>query len=98
MNLLITGASGYVGSQACKILKKNSFFVYALDRNEIKHNYYDQKLIMDYSDPKLKKILENTDCVIHLAGSNLVNPSIKNPYDYYSNNISSTLTLLKGKI
>lgn len=98
MNLLITGASGYIGSQACKILKKNSFFINALDRNEIKHSYYDQKLIMDYSDQKLKKILENTDCVIHLAGSNLVNPSIKNPYDYYLNNISSTLTLLKGCI
>ena len=30
MNLLITGASGYVGSQACKILKKNSKFILSI--------------------------------------------------------------------
>ena len=96
MKVLITGASGYVGSQTCKFLKKNSFYIYAVDRNQIKHKYFDQKIITDISDLKLIKILEEVDCVIHLAGSNLVAPSIKYPAKYYKDNVSSTILFLNA--
>ena len=96
MKVLITGASGYVGSQTCKFLKKRSFYIFAVDRNQIKHKYFDQEIITDISDLKLIKILKEVDCVIHLAGSNLVAPSIKFPAKYYQDNVSSTILFLNA--
>ena len=35
------------------------------------------------------------DCVIHFAGLKVVGESVKKSLEYYDNNLSSTLTLLK---
>ncbi len=96
MKVLITGASGYVGSQTCKSFKKSSFYVYAVDRNEIKHKYFDEKIKSDLSNIELFDILQKVDCVVHLASSNLVAPSISSPDKYYENNVSSTIQFLNA--
>jgi UDP-glucose 4-epimerase len=42
----------------------------------------------------LKIIAERPDAIIHCAGTSLVGPSIKNPSDYYNNNVAKTMHLL----
>lgn len=98
MNILITGASGYVGSQTCKLFKNQGFYVYAIDRNDIKHKFFDRKIKSDLSDIDLVKILSEVGCVVHLASSNLVSPSLNSPLKYYKNNVSSTLELINSCI
>jgi UDP-glucose 4-epimerase len=47
------------------------------------------------SDESFRKIVvARPDAVVHCAGTSLVGPSIKNPSDYYNNNVVKTLHLL----
>ena len=41
MKVLVTGASGYIGSQTCKLLKQKGHTVIASDRRAVKHRYFD---------------------------------------------------------
>ena len=57
MNILVTGASGFIGKSLVLRLK------------EFKHLNVEIYLRNDTLD-KLKKLIKNTDIVIHLAGEN----------------------------
>ena len=47
------------------------------------------------SDESYRRLLDvRPEAVVHCAGTSLVGPSIKNPSDYYNNNVVNTLNLL----
>jgi UDP-glucose 4-epimerase len=47
------------------------------------------------SDQAFKKLIDvRPDAVVHCAGTSLVGPSVKNPSDYYNNNMVKTMHLL----
>ena len=95
MRIIVTGASGYVGSQLCKeILKSDENYLIALDRNQISHKYYNEKYLGQFQNFFSKSLFSGIDCVIHLAGSSLIRPSIKDPRKYYEDNVIGSIQIL----
>lgn len=108
-NVLITGGAGYIGSHvAVELLNKNyKVIVYDNLTNSSKISvkrveeitgkniiFYEADIL---DEKKLSKVFEkeNIDVVIHCAALKAVGESVKKPLEYYHNNISGTLSLLK---
>lgn len=109
-NILVTGASGYIGSHTCVELLEAGFRVIALDNlcnsspkalervAEItgkKPTFY-QADVRDRA--RLDEILREhrIDAVIHFAGLKAVGESVEKPLAYYENNVVGTITLLQA--
>jgi UDP-glucose 4-epimerase len=99
MNIIVTGSAGYIGGQTALLLKDAGHTVYGIDRRDPpKHllGVCDGYLYQDFSsDVALSWIIaKQPDAIIHCAGTSLVGPSVKNPTEYYNNNVVKTLRLL----
>jgi len=99
MNIIVTGSAGYIGGQIMLQLKDAGHIVYGIDRREPPQHLRgtcDSFLFQDFaSDVALSWIIaKQPDAIIHCAGTSLVGPSIKNPSEYYNNNVVKTLRLL----
>ncbi|KWZ79138.1 UDP-glucose 4-epimerase GalE [Anaerococcus tetradius] len=109
-NVLITGGAGYIGSHiAVELLDKGYGVVLydnlsnssriCIDRVEEitgKSVSFYEADVLDYD--RLKEVLakEKIDVVIHCAALKAVGESVEKPLQYYHNNISGTLSLLKA--
>lgn len=95
--VLVTGASGYLGSHLCKYLKKNGWRVIGYDIKAPDHFYYDKFKIGDIrSHDTLHQLFSNYDfdSVCHLAGRIEVGDSMENPTEFWEVNTAGTCTLL----
>ncbi|BAK80844.1 UDP-glucose 4-epimerase GalE [Candidatus Arthromitus sp. SFB-rat-Yit] len=107
-NILVTGATGFIGSHTSVELLENGYNVIGIDN--LYNSYKDVLLkiekitkksikfyegdILDYT--LLKKIFKENriDCVIHFAALKAVGESVEKPMEYYYNNVSGTLNVL----
>jgi UDP-glucose 4-epimerase len=98
MNVVVTGAAGYIGGQIALQLTDAGHTVTGIDRRPLPKHLKGvmQFLQADFdSDESYRKLVElRPDAVVHCAGTSLVGPSIKHPSDYYQNNVAKTLNLL----
>lgn len=108
-NVFVTGCTGYIGSHTCVELLDNGYNVIGLDnfsnsKKEVLDNInkITGKVIKFYEgdmldEEMLNKIFSENDisCVIDFAAFKSVGDSVSKPIDYYINNVSSVLTLLK---
>ncbi len=109
-NILVTGASGYIGSHTCVELLEAGFRVIALD-NLCNSSPKSLDRVAEISGKKplfyqadvrdraaLDEILREhrIDAVIHFAGLKAVGESVEKPLSYYENNVAGTLTLLQA--
>ena len=99
MNIVVTGVAGYIGGQVALQLKDAGHTVVGIDRRPLqKHQkgLLDSFVLADFdSDTAFKKLLNvRPDAIVHCAGTSLVGPSIKNPSEYYFNNVAKTLELI----
>ena len=109
MSILITGGAGYIGSHTAVELLKNGEDIVIVDNfinsspvvlEKIKQitgknfKFYEVDIL---DENKLNKVFEeNTiESVIHFAGLKAVGESVKKPLEYYYNNVTGTLVLLK---
>ncbi|MBQ8833458.1 MAG: UDP-glucose 4-epimerase GalE [Oscillospiraceae bacterium] len=109
MNVLVTGGAGYIGSHTCLELLECGYGVIVIDNlcnsNPKSLQRVEQltgKPITFYEgdvrdEALLRKIFTSHDigCVIHFAGLKAVGESVAKPWEYYDNNLNSTLTLTK---
>ena len=108
MSILVTGGTGYIGSHTVVELLNLNKEVVVLDNfvnsspdviDKIKtitgkeFKFYEVDLL---DEENLKKVFEENNIteVIHFAGLKAVGESVGKPLEYYSNNITGTITLL----
>lgn len=110
MNILLTGGAGYIGTHAAIILSEVGHQVVLIDNfcNSHKAILRQLKNILgkyldciegDIRDTELLiKSLQDfrIDAVIHFAGLKSVGNSIRNPLEYFSNNVQGTISLLEA--
>ncbi len=109
MNVLVTGGAGYIGSHTCLELLNSGYGVVVID-NLCNSNPKSLERVQalagkqlrfyegDVRDEALlKKIFAENEIgsVIHFAGLKAVGESVAKPWEYYDNNLNSTLVLTK---
>lgn len=108
MSILVTGGAGYIGSHTVvELLNANREVVIVDDFSNSKPEVLDaiRKITgkdfkfyeLNYLDrEKLDKVFKenNIEAVMNFAGFKAVGESVQKPIEYYTNNISGTLTLL----
>ena len=97
--VVVTGVAGYIGGEIALLLKDAGHTVVGIDYRPLqKHQkgLLDSFVLADFdSDTAYKKLLDvRPTAIVHCAGTSLVGPSIKNPSQYYFNNVAKTLNLL----
>ena len=109
-NILVTGGAGFIGSHTCVELLESGYNIIIMDNfsnskpealNRIKKitnkDFLFYNTDMNDFNGVCKIFEENEiDAVIHFAGFKAVGESVQKPIDYYSNNITGTLELLKA--
>ena len=109
MNILITGGAGYIGSHTLISLSEAGYKFVVFDnlsnssKKSIKRveKIIKKPISFEEGDIRDKKALNKVfkkykiDSVIHFAGLKAVGESVKNPLQYYDNNIVGTLKLLE---
>lgn len=101
MNVLVTGAAGYIGSHAVRALLAHGHQVVALDNLVNGHRAALNSKVpffeMDVRDTdKLASVIASNriDCVMHFAALIAVGQSVEQPLLYYNNNTGGTLSVL----
>ena len=96
LNILITGSSGFLGFQLCKVLSKTPNKVTAIDIKESKEKFenikYIKSSINDFIDDE-KTSLKSFDLIIHAAS---VLPFKSNKEMLIETNVNTTLNLIKN--
>lgn len=102
--IIVTGGAGYIGSHFCKIAKKQGYNPVVFDnlstgtKEFVKYGDFIKGDLRDYNllVETFKKY--NPISIMHFAAFIEVGESVKDPYKYYDNNVSSTLNLIKAMI
>ena len=109
MNILVTGGAGYIGSHTCLELLESGHGVIVID-NLCNSNPKSLQRVQELTGKSLtfyegdvrdEALLTDIftkhtiDCVIHFAGLKAVGESVAKPWEYYDNNLNSTLVLTK---
>ncbi|MCZ2257307.1 UDP-glucose 4-epimerase GalE [Sporosarcina sp. G11-34] len=110
MNILVTGGAGYIGSHTCVALLEAGYSVIIADnlcnsnRRDIEKTtqIVEKEVIFHEIDVTDEKAVDNIfknhqiEGVIHFAGLKAVGESVEKPFEYYYNNIVSTMVLTKA--
>ncbi len=101
MNFLITGAAGFLGSALANQLSREGHLVRGLDNlssGEPQVLFEDVHFTRgDVNDrPKLWTLLQDIDCVYHLAARVLVAESLLYPREYTDVNVGGTVSLMEA--
>ena len=109
MKVLVSGGMGYIGSHTTiELLKEDHEVIIADDLSNSKEvvkeriekisrktvKFYKVDLTDEYATEKIFKENE-IEAVIHFAGFKAVGESVEKPLEYYYNNLTNTLVLLK---
>ncbi len=101
MNLLVTGAAGFLGSNLANYLVREGHQVRGLDDLSAgnpdalsPHVLFTRGDVNDR--PKLWTLLQDVDCVYHLAARVSVSESVLYPREYNATNVGGTVSLMEA--
>jgi UDP-glucose 4-epimerase len=102
LRVLVTGGAGYIGSHACRLLRRQGYDVIVYDNLSTGHESFagDNELVVgDVGDAAaLVPVLRRVDAVMHFAAHIDVGESVQNPRKYFHNNATSALILLDAAV
>lgn len=102
--IFVTGGAGYIGSHVVKILGEAGHELLIYDNLSTGHEWavlYGRLVKGDLADTSLLSDVLSSfrpDAVIHFAASIQVEESVREPLDYYRNNVVNTLNLLEAVV
>src|SRR4030042_563172 len=101
MNFLITGAAGFLGSKIANYLAREEHQVRGLDDLSVGDPEVLSPDVLftrgDVNDrPKLWTLLQEVDCVYHLAARVSVPESVLYPREYNATNVGGTVALMEA--
>src|SRR5690349_9574963 len=98
MNVLVTGAAGYIGSHALRRVRRAGHTVFALDNLSRGHREavpsdvpFTECDVRDTDRVERALREQHIDCVLHFAAFAYVGESVEKPLEYYDNNTRGTL-------
>jgi UDP-glucose 4-epimerase len=93
--IVVTGGSGFVGSNVCDLLVKSGFNVINIDRRKRELPGVTQ-YPFEINNKQVKGIIELIKplAVIHIAANNSVPGSVADPMSTYTDNVKSSISLL----
>ena len=100
--MIVTGGAGYIGSHACKALRKAGYTPVALDNlstgwsEAVKFGPLERVDLLDRA--KLDKVFDLYDplAVMHFAAFSQVDESVADPIKYWRNNVIGSLNLFEA--
>ena len=96
--ILVTGGTGYIGSHAVVELLESGEEVVIVDNfSNSSPDVLDRLKEITGKEEKIEQVFKENDIesVMHFAGLKAVGESVAKPIEYYHNNITGTLILLK---
>lgn len=102
MNILVTGGAGYIGSHTAKLLKKNGHIPVVFDNLSNGWAQWVKYGPFVFGDIRNEESLFQAlksfsiDAVIHFAAKAYVEESTRLPEEYFDNNVSGTIALMKA--
>lgn len=102
MKVLITGGAGYIGSTVASACEDSGHEVVILDDFSTgRREFIGDRAVYegDFADEALLERVFSEhaiDAVVHCAAKIVVPESVEQPLDYYENNVSKTITLLRA--
>lgn len=101
-SILVTGGAGYIGSHTAKMLSQRGYLPVVLDNLSSGNEWAVKWGPLVVGDIKDAACVRNTvkkfdiQAVIHLAASAYVGESMSQPAQYFENNVTNSLALLKA--
>ncbi len=101
MNFLVTGAAGFLGSALANRLAREGHQVRGLDDlSSGDPERLDPGVLFSRGDiadrPKLWSMLQEVDCVYHLAARVVVAESVRYPREYNATNVGGTVSVMEA--
>ena len=96
MNYLITGSSGFIGQNLIYSLKSRSNNIVGIDIKNPEYISPDKFINISINEINFENILDDINCVIHLAADGGVPKSIKYPVETFQTNVISYIKILEA--
>ena len=103
-NVLVTGGAGYIGSHACKSLKKAGYNPVTLDclvtgwAEAVKYGPFVHGNLLNRADINRAFELYSPVAVMHFAALTVVPESVQQPGRYWENNVMGSLNLIQATV
>ena len=103
-NILVTGGAGYIGSHACKALKRAGYTPVTLDnfstgwRDAVKFGPLVEADLLDRAALDLAFKDYKPKAVMHFAALSQVGESVTDPGKYWRNNVGGSLNLIEAAV
>lgn len=102
MVVLVIGGAGYIGSHACRALKRAGHDVIVFDNLSTGFEFLAKGFELIQGDmldaDALRRVLPRADAIMHFAAHAYVGESVTNPRKYFHNNVEGGLSLLNAAV